>query len=54
MTVFFYICDYFGISPKEFFDFQELPDLELIRAANKLSSLDQEKRRHIMAVIQDL
>ena len=54
MSVFFYICDYFGITPKEFFDFDENLDLEFIEAANKLQSLEEEKRRHIIAVIHDL
>lgn len=55
MSVFFYICDYFDITPKEFFDFSESsPDLEVLEAMNKLWSLDEEKRKHIIAVIHDL
>lgn len=54
MSVFFYICDYFGITPKDFFDFHDLPDLELKEVDNKLRSLDVEKRKHIIAVIHDL
>lgn len=54
MSVFFYICEYFGISPKEFFDFNESPNFELTEAIGKLASLSEEKRRHILAVIQDL
>lgn len=54
MSVFFYICDYFGITPKEFFDFSEKPDLEIIGAANKLRTLSDEKRKHIIDVIYDL
>lgn len=40
MTVFFYICEYFGISPKEFFDtgsadpVKERELLELVRGLN--------------------
>ena len=54
MSVFFYICEYFGITPKEFFDFNVSPDLELTEAIDKLSSLSEKKRRHILAVIEDL
>lgn len=54
MSVFFYICEYFGISPKEFFDFNESPNFELTEAIGKLASLSEEKRRYILAVIQDL
>ncbi len=42
MSVFFYICDYFGITPREFFDFSDSMDLEFTEAANKLRSLDEE------------
>lgn len=41
MTVFFYICDYFDISPKEFFDLDiEYPDQikKLIQTVNRLST----------------
>ena len=54
MSVFFYICDYLGITPKEFFDIENMPDLELIEAFNKLCSLEKEKQHHIIAVINDL
>ena len=41
MKMFFYICDYFGITPKEFFDF-EVSDLtkvnELMEISQKLNS----------------
>ena len=54
LPVFFYICDYLGITPKEFFDFCESPDLELAEAMHKLCRLTKEKRQHIIAVINDL
>ena len=41
MTLFFYICDYFDITPKEFFDVDiKYPDQinELIKTVNKLST----------------
>jgi len=41
MTVFFYICDYLGITPKEFFDtetFNPTKVNELLAAAKGLSS----------------
>ena len=40
MTVFFYICDYFGITPKEFFDVEltnPSKSQELIRLSKNLS-----------------
>lgn len=53
MTVFFYICEYFNITPAEFFD-ESAPSAELLDATKKLSSLPEEKRQHILAVIHDL
>ncbi|MBQ7357948.1 MAG: helix-turn-helix transcriptional regulator [Clostridia bacterium] len=40
MTVFFYICDYFGITPKEFFDVElknPSKSQELMRLSKNLS-----------------
>ena len=55
LPVFFYICDYFNITPKDYFTFSDTPnDLEIIEATNKLRSMDTEKRKHILAVINDL
>ena len=54
MTVFFYICEYFGITPNEFFLVETAPSKELIAAFKKLQSLDNEKRKHILDVINDL
>ena len=54
MTVFFYICDYLGITPQEFFDFGEAPSLEHLTVAKKLDVLPEEKRAHIIAIIDDL
>ena len=41
MTMFFYICDYFGITPKEFFDFEVSDPAkvnELMDISQKLNS----------------
>ena len=54
MTVFFYICDYFHITPQEFFGGPEPKDLETIEAIKNLLELDETKRQHIYEVIKDL
>ncbi len=54
MTVFFYICDYFGITPREFFDTENASSMELIQAYKQLQAMDDERRRHVIAIIQDL
>lgn len=54
MTVFFYICEYLGVTPKEFFD-EGTPDLlrtrELVAAANRLR---EEQLDHLIAIAKGL
>lgn len=54
MQGFFYICDYFGITPHEFFDY----DTENPKAANELAAeiqkLDYVETSHIIEVIKDI
>lgn len=54
MTVFFYICEYFEVTPQEFFNMDGDISLDILAAVKKLNSLDENKREHILAVIQDL
>lgn len=43
LPVFFYICDYFNITPKEFFTYDEsFSDFEILKAINKLHTMDIE------------
>ena len=54
MAVFFYICEYFGITPKEFFDIDtnDPPMVnELIQAASRLSG---DKLEHLTAIAKAL
>ena len=54
LTVFFYICDYFHISPKDFFDDDPEVDLEYIDLARNLKQLPPEEREHISLVVMDI
>jgi transcriptional regulator with XRE-family HTH domain len=54
MTVFFYICDYLGLSPADFFDPSAVPSLEVQHAVKKISALPAQKRQHLLALIDDL
>lgn len=54
LSSFFYICDYFDMTPAEFFSDDEINDIDLINAMKKISDLPQDKREHILAVINDL
>ena len=54
MTVFFYICDYFGIHPKYFFD-EGVEYPEIIRVINDdLLKLDEKQLLNIAAIIKDI
>lgn len=52
MTVFFYICDYPGVTPKEFFD----DDISLPTKVNELTTaakkLDREQPEHLIAIVK--
>ncbi len=54
LPIFFYICDYFNISPKDFFN-DELNNFyytgELIREIQKLTG---PQAQHLLAVIKDI
>lgn len=54
MTSFFYICEYFGITPQEFFDYDnESPALtkELFEAIKKL---DYMETTHVLDIVKDI
>ena len=54
MSVFFYICEYLGITPAEFFD-SEIKSPEKIRKINeKMASLDDETLDCIARLIEKL
>ncbi len=53
LTVFFYICDYFEISPDEFFVRDSLSK-ELIYLINVLKELDPDQISHLTAIIKDM
>jgi len=51
MTVFSYICEYFGITPKDFFDYeQENPEL-LQKLIVIMKTFNQEELESVMSVV---
>lgn len=54
LTVFFYICDYFHISPKDFFNDDPEVDLEYIELARNLKQLPSKEREHISLLVMDI
>ena len=54
LTGFFYICEYFDITPQEFFD-TDLEYPEQIRSIiNDLKKLDERQLRNISEIVKDL
>ena len=54
MNVFFYICEYLKITPADFFQSDKRISLEMIDAIQKLQAMDEEKRKHILEIIDDM
>ena len=50
MTVFFYICDYLGISPKEFFDTETLNPSKANEFLSEAKGLSSEQLDHLIAI----
>lgn len=54
MSGFFFICEYLGITPQEFFDFDsEQPEL-LMSVIENLKKLNKSQLRSISEIIEDL
>jgi len=54
MTVFFYICEYLNISPKNFFDFDTSNPERLNELINNLKLLNDEQLANILAVVKNI
>lgn len=54
MQAFFYICEYFGITPKEFFDEGVSNPYLINKVAEDLSSLDEKQISNIYEIIKGL
>ena len=54
MTGFFYICEYLGIEPKEFFDVGTVAPTKTAEIVREIGKLSPEKAEHILQVIKDL
>lgn len=51
---FIYICEYFGITPQEFFDYENETPQITNAITQKLQKLSPEQAEHILALINDL
>lgn len=54
MTVFFYICEYLGITPKEFFDTETREPTRVRELAKAAQHLREDQLDHLIAIIRDL
>lgn len=54
MTVFFYICDYLGVSPKEFFGTETLNPSKANELLSEAKGLSSEQLDHLIAIAKGL
>lgn len=54
MQAFFYICEYFQITPKEFFDEEEVNPMKINSISEELKNLDAIQLDTVLAVIYGL
>lgn len=52
MTVFFYICEYFGITPKEFFDVDVSTPSKIKELADAAGKLPPDQLEHLLAIVK--
>lgn len=54
MEVFFYICDYFSISPAEFFDEKKKYPEKVRQISDECSYLTGETLEHLLAILKEM
>lgn len=54
MTNFFYICEYLGITPMDFFNFHFARPKEIDSLYNNLAELSESQFKNIQAIVNDL
>ncbi|SFU33986.1 helix-turn-helix domain-containing protein [Butyrivibrio sp. INlla21] len=54
MSAFFYICEYLGVTPGEFFDYCNNNPAKMNSVIQYLLNLDESKFEHVYAIIEDL
>lgn len=54
MTGFFYICEYLGIKPQDFFDTNTISPTKAAEIIQEIGKLPPDKADHILQVIKDL
>ncbi len=52
MQAFFYICEYLGVTPKDFFDENKQTPTLIDEFLTELIKLDEDKIRHLLRIVQ--
>ena len=51
---FLYICDYFGLTPREFFDDQSAAPVKTRELLRELDKLTAEQTEHVLQIVRDI
>ena len=54
MNTFFYLCDYFSISPREFFDYEDAAPERTGELYNELRKLDAKAKEQLLQLLRTL
>ncbi len=54
MTIFFYICDYLGIAPKDFFNVENKNPTKTEELINAIKGLDNDQMDNLIAIAKGL
>lgn len=54
MTVFFYICEYLGITPRKFFDTESSDPIKENKLLDAVKGLSNEQLEHLIAIAKGL
>jgi transcriptional regulator with XRE-family HTH domain len=54
MTVFFYICEYLNIHPRDFFDVEIKSPSKFSELTKELKKLNQTQLEHLLAIVKDM
>ena len=54
MSGFFFICEYLGIEPMQFFDVQTTSPMKTTEILTEIGKLSPEKAEHVLQIIKDI
>ncbi len=54
MQTFFYICEYLGVTPREFFDFENADPVMNDELMSEIKKLDYKEKEHVLALVRDI